>query len=123
MKALLVGLLILSPLAANPKPQESTYPFDTGSLFLQNCKLDQMNAMTIMCGFYAKGIADGFMVAEIEHNTKRTICPRNGTISADQAARVVRKYIEDNPQLLDISVMILAYRAYQQAFPCSEQKP
>lgn len=77
--------------------------------------------MTVMCGFYAKGLADGFMIAEIQHNTQRTICPRAG-VSADQAARVVRKYIEDNPQFLDFPVMVLAYQAFEKAFPCGTQK-
>jgi hypothetical protein len=126
MKPALVSLvllfLLLSPWPANTEPQENpSYLFDSGNAFLRTCKFEQLDAQSAICGFYVKGVADGFGLAELRHKTQRSICTRTG-LSAEQAGRIVRKFIQDNPQISDLPVMDLSFIAFQKAFPCSNGK-
>lgn len=117
--------LLLFPWPADTKQQESPpdsgYLFDSGKAFLRTCKFEQLDAQSAICGFYVKGIADGFGLAELQHKTQRSICTRTG-LNAEPAGRIVRKFIQDNPQISDLPVMDLSFMAFQKAFPCSNGK-
>ncbi len=113
--SLVVVLLLLASFPAQTGQTREPFTFDSGTAFLDKCHPDDRGALSIMCGFYVKGVVDGYGLAELVHG-RPSYCKPDG-VSALQAFRIVRKYIEDNPEEAHLPVMFLAPEAFKRAFP------
>ena len=69
-----------------------------------------------MCWGYIAGVNDNQM-SHVASGKLRSYCLPQG-VQFDQLAKVVRKYLEDNPAKLHLPGGILVISALEQAFPC-----
>jgi hypothetical protein len=75
------------------------------------------------CFKYLAGFLDGYVLAASmsEKGFGRTLCPPPTTgIESEQAARIVAKWLKENPEQLHQSARISVLIALGRAFPCED---
>jgi hypothetical protein len=102
----------------------------TGSQLLENCSEPPVEVGDVvpvdlllrrarnngMCAGYIAGVNDN-QASQVASGQAPTFCLPAG-VQIDQLAKVVRKYLEDNPAKLHLPGGILVKSALDQAFPC-----
>ena len=87
-------------------------------LFDSRDEADVFNAGN--CFGYIRAANDMYEV--MVNNSNRTICIPSG-ISGKQLIRIVDKYLKEHPEKLHNVATLLVYEAFQESFPCTEQRP
>ena len=126
MKKLLSLLVFIcaSLLASNAHAEEQD-----GSFFLQSCgaavkqadggQLTQdEGAVALVCVAYISGFLDAMTLTAKFTKGKRNVCTPERGVSNSQAARLLVKYLRENPQTLHESGRMSLYIALGKAFPC-----
>jgi hypothetical protein len=101
-----------------------------GNKFLASCQdvvrhMDNENAKNLdlmgmgQCFGMLEGVRATLMVVNEALPPKARFCFPKGGINNGQAARIVTKYLRDNPAELHEPEAFLVISAYKQAFPCS----
>ncbi len=72
------------------------------------------------CLSYLSGFTDGYVLAVSlsERGYKRTLCPPTEGIETSQAARIVAKWLKENPRVLHERARTSILIALSKAFPC-----
>ena len=70
------------------------------------------------CMAYIRGFADGYTLAGSKRPVEEQICVP-ASVSLEQLMRVMKKYLEDNPNKLHQNAAILTSSALRNAFPCA----
>lgn len=102
-----------------------------GNKFLENCqdvvkKMDDENSEILnpmgmgYCYGMLEGVRTTLMVVNEALPLKSRFCFPKVGINNGQAARIVTKYLRDNPAKLHLPEAFLVISAYQKAFPCSK---
>lgn len=69
------------------------------------------------CAGYVVGFINGIQAAVTASKTERLFCPPDGWTAA-QMARVVHKYLTENPAELHEPALLVSFTALSRAFPC-----
>src|ERR1700730_6130016 len=89
----------------------------SGNTMLKHCKRSvETNDADAMVGICTGSIATLLNIRELL-DADATFCPPK-TVTADQATRVVVKFLEQAPELLHQDSRALAIVAFQRAWPC-----
>ena len=105
----LVTLAALAMLLGSPT---SYATFVLGNTLVETCDSDNS---------YDQGICAGFVLGVSDRIERKFACPpKNGTVSGGQLVKVVRKYLEENPENLHWTGHFLVTIALSQAFPCPD---
>jgi Rap1a immunity proteins len=100
----------------------------SGNDFLQICKyteeefVDTHALFDGECLGFVSGLIEGVWVTESYHHVPQNqpmFCMPDGVTSA-QLIRIVKKYIEDTPQMAHVETRYLASNALRRAFPCNK---
>ena len=102
-----------------------------GTFFLQACgaavkqsdgaQLSQEESLgALYCGSYVSGFLDGMSLAVGSTKSQRVVCLPERGITNDQAARLLVKYLRENPQTLHQSGRMSLYIALAKSFPCAK---
>jgi Ssp1 endopeptidase immunity protein Rap1a len=128
-------VVVFLSFAVSVAAQNETIP-DSGNAFLRLCSVierpwDRLTtlekAMTKVCISYLAGVSDGIVVEEFHANTVshtnvgQPYCLAEG-IGSEQAARILLKYLRDNPAVTHLPTRSLYVFAMANAFPCSRPK-
>lgn len=119
-----IGLVLATCLASAALAQGQD-----GSFYLQVCgaavkqsdggKLTQEEGLgAIYCGSYIGGFLDAMSLTTTLNKGNRIVCVPEQGITNDQAARILVKYLRENPKTLHESGRMSLYIALQKAFPC-----
>jgi hypothetical protein len=73
------------------------------------------------CLDFIRGANDGHDVISALHKLDSYYCLPDG-VTAFQAAKVVRKYLENHPENLHVMAVGLVYAALRSAFPCEDDQ-
>jgi Rap1a immunity proteins len=102
-----------------------------GSFFLQACDAtvkqsdggelsQQESLLALYCASYISGFLDATSLTSFSTKGQKNICTPDQGIANDQAARILVKYLRENPELLHQSGRTSVYVALVQAFPCKK---
>lgn len=113
---LLVFTLLL--FLASPVAQEQA-PVNDGNDLLPRCKAFVDTSDNSRWGSTHEAFSVGFCMGLVEGVASASphVCPVKGVTNL-QSARVVLKYLEDNPQSLNLNEAVLTELALSKAFPC-----
>ena len=100
-----------------------------GAKFLRACNAEvkQRDGLNISeeesiealwCVSYVSGFLDALAVSELMAPVRKAICLPQRGITTDQAARILVKYLRDNPEKLHQSGRISLFVALAKVFPC-----
>ena len=128
MRTLLSIILVLVLSAYNPRAHAQG---QDGSFYLQACgaavkqsdgaQLSQEEgAGALYCASYVSGFLDGMSLAAGSTKPQKVVCLPERGITNDQAARLVVKYLRENPQTLHQSGRMSLYIALAKSFPCAK---
>ena len=137
MKLLLCTLLLLSATGSLGQNSQPELISQSGNAFLRTCSviekqdseqtgLDQI--MEMVCVTYIRGLAEGIYVEQnfagstLQRSVGVPFCLPDGGIEGGQMAKIVLKYIRDNPATAHQSTMLSAVSALSKAFPCRSPK-
>jgi hypothetical protein len=137
MKRLLTYLLLLVATATFGQDSQPDLISQSGNAFLRTCSvidkqtseqtaLDQI--MDMVCVTYIRGFAEGVYVQQnfaehtLHHSVDVPFCLPDDGIEGGQMAKIVLKYIRDNPATAHQPTMLLAASALSHAFPCRSAK-
>ena len=85
---------------------------------LRECT-DSDSAMRLSCLAYMSGFMDGIELGQAGSSSEmQRICLPDEGVSAEQARRVVVKWLQDHPKNLHESGRIQVFLAMADAFPC-----
>lgn len=83
-------------------------------------KISQQEALgSLYCVAYVSGFLDATSLAAKFTAGRRSICMPDNGITNGQAARILVKYLRENPQTLHESGRLSLYIALAKAFPCA----
>jgi hypothetical protein len=115
MKTLLLCIALLggmpSTATASPDPR-------SGNAMLTGCKralTEQADAKSYFC----MGVVDTLRTMRRFYTEETTFCSPP-EVTTEQLLRVTIKFMEEHPDLLDRSFIILALASYQRAWPCKK---
>ena len=122
----LLALAVASSLSAVASAQGQD-----GSFFLQACSAavkqsdggqlsEQEGLGALYCGSYVGGFLDAMSITTTLAKGKQFVCTPERGITNDQAARILVKYLRDNPEKLHQSGRMSLYVALANAFPCTK---
>jgi hypothetical protein len=114
------------PNTVHPSSTTGSFAFGSdGNAFLEQCNaaVSGIDRQQVVPGAQARnaasclGYLDGVLESAVAPNKERFLCiPEN--VPTIQAARIVVKYLQGNPQRLHEDRKTLVVNALQQAFPC-----
>jgi len=127
MRVLVSGLLLLAAAVSSPA---SALEQD-GEFFLQSCGVavklsdgqqisDEERLRGVFCVAYLSGFLDSLTLSAKFSSGKKVVCLPERGISNDQAARLLTKYLRDNPEMLHESGRMSFYITLQKTFPCGK---
>ena len=123
MKKRILSLVFITTLLFSTFSAHSAY--ERGEEILWDCdpeNFDSKDFETILkttrCMGYVSGILDGAQLVFGLKPESRMFCPPDAGISIDQQLRIVRKFLEENPEDLHESGRMSVLLAFQLAFPC-----
>jgi Tfp pilus assembly protein PilF len=105
MRKLLIGILLF-PVIANAA-------FLDGNKLLRYMKASET---------WENALAAGYVMAISDTYQNELHCA-SSNVTAGQTRDVVKKYLENNPELRDLEASVLSLVALSIAFPCKENKP
>ena len=123
MKTFLVAGLLLFP----------TYAFADGNDLLRGCgasvafmdgtkpQPSDDNRIGFCLGFM-QGVTQTNLVYQVRPKDSAVFCLPEGGVKNGQAARVFVKYLRDHPEELHRAEIVLAFAAFQDAFPCRNER-
>ncbi len=102
-----------------------------GSFFLRACeaaekqsdgaKLSQEESLlALYCASYVSGFLDAMSLTVTTTKGTKIVCTPERGITLDQAARILVKYLRENPETLHQSGRTSLYVALAKAFPCKQ---
>ena len=109
---MLIGMLLLLTQATAP-PVPAVEQQQTGSWLSSACE-EAVATSGSTCLTYVTGVFDALRLLQV-------VCAPAG-VTNDQAARVVLKFLRDNPQRLHEHRVVLTVEALVRAFPCPPKK-
>jgi hypothetical protein len=109
---MLIGMLLLLTQATAP-PAPPIEPQQTGGWLSSACE-EAVATSGSTCLTYVTGVFDTLQLLQ-------AVCVPSG-VSNDHAARVVQKFLRDNPQRLHEHRVALTVEALLQAFQCRPRK-
>ncbi len=109
---MLIGILLLLAQATAP-PVPAVEQQQTGSWLSSACE-EAVATSGSTCLTYVTGVFDTLQLLQ-------AVCAPAGATN-DQAARVVQKFLRDNPQRLHEHRVVLAVEALVREFPCPPKK-
>ncbi len=120
MRAIVFGVVFLVFTSAFAEEKlDSTYLFQACRAAVKQFDDEKISAEEAsdagFCGGYIIGIADGLQIAVERKKVK--ICVPHG-VTGEQTARIVEKYLRENPQELHKPMRTNAIAAFSKAFPC-----
>jgi hypothetical protein len=136
MRGIVMTLVLMSfafPTYPDPPkltPSDSPNISASGNEFLEGCRYAderitesnmQYASRTLNCLGWAEGFLEGIYVTDEFHGSEKAkymVCPESQATVA-QVIRIVRKYIEANPQKAHMTTRYLASEALIRAFPCT----
>jgi Rap1a immunity proteins len=86
----------------------------SGTLLEGMCASDNTKDI---CENWIAGFADGLFASRVAAETGRSACLPNG-FTGYQANKIVKKFIAENPQLLQEPARAIVFIALSHAFPC-----
>jgi hypothetical protein len=84
-------------------------------------KAEQNRAM--QCLSYVVGFKDALYVSQIfqeKNGSAPSVCLPKNDLNNEEALRIVLKYLQSNPQLLDRPQEAVVFNAFYYAFPCKK---
>ena len=104
---------------------------DDGSFYLRVCsaavkqsdggQLTQEEGLgAIYCASYVGGFLDGMSLTLRASKGNKVVCIPERGITNDQAARILVKYLRENPETLHETGRVSLFVALAKAFPCSK---
>ena len=102
-----------------------------GSFLLQACdaaikqsdggELSQQESLAALyCASYISGFLDAMSLTAFSTKGQKNVCTPDQGIANDQAARILVKYLRENPEILHKSARTSLYVALAKAFPCEK---
>jgi hypothetical protein len=99
----------------------TTYATSYGASLSGNDWVKKCNAKEtyeiLSCAFYARGIADGLKLWEVNALASATACVETG-VSTAQLIDVGKAFIRDNPKDRHLPAGVLLAMAFRDAWPC-----
>jgi hypothetical protein len=134
----LVSLLLYSVIAASSSHCFAVADNESkpdGNLLLTTCSaaikvldrtaISDISDESSFCLGYVTGFEFGHNITVFENrrrneksNVDFVFCTTKRTVTAAQKARVVVKFLQENPQSLDLPMEVLSQLAFMRAFPC-----
>ena len=116
-----IMILALVGVLALPRPAAAI----TGNEFLERCeKKDKVNVGWFWCTGYVEGWAESQIISSAFAKAQKTgamkwVCfPKGGKMLNTQLVDVLVKYLNNHPEARHQKTMILAHKAFSEAFPC-----
>jgi len=102
-----------------------------GSFFLQACSAavkqadgtqlsQEESLLALYCASYVSGFLDAMSLTVTTTKGNKVVCTPERGITNDQAARILVKYLRENPKTLHQSGRMSLYVALAKAFPCKQ---
>lgn len=112
-------LTVLLLFLSSPVAQESQSSVTDGNTLLPMCKEAVETADSPTWRSTHEAFNHGYCLGLVEgvSFSSPQVCPGKG-VKFMQEVRVVVKYLEDNPQTLNLNEALLTERALSKAFPC-----
>ena len=74
----------------------------------------------LYCASYVSGFLDAMSITTTVTQSKKVVCTPDHGITNDQAARLLVKYLRENPDTLHQSGRMSLFVALAKAFPCNK---
>ena len=102
-----------------------------GSFFLRACNAAEKQSdgtqlsqeeslLALYCASYVSGFLDAMSLTITTTKGNKIVCMPDRGITNDQAARILVKYLRENPETLHQSGRTSLYVALAKAFPCKQ---